>query len=177
MTKKKYRSILAVHLSIGITVKGQPMTIDFDGGANGLQKILPYYITSNPDIQAALEASSGFNQYYRLEKVETTPDEVVEPVVPEAPSTPVVPEVPEVQPTPEVPDVFGDKGDVTDLETPTATDANQSFGGITPAEVTNGQDAKAYLMARFTGQVGQMPNKPAILNEANRLGVTFPNWK
>lgn len=167
MTRKKYRSILAVHLSIGITVNGQPTTIDFDGGANGLQKILPYYITSNPDVQAALESSSGFNQYYRLEKVETTPDEVVEPVVPEPPTPPT----PAGETTGDIPNVFGDDG-----ETPAPND-NQSFGGITSAEVTNAQDAKAYLMARFPGQTAQMPNKPAILNEANRLGVFFPNWK
>ena len=172
MTKKKYRSILAVHLSIGITVNGKPTTIDFDGGANGLQRILPYYITSNPDIQAALESSSGFNQYYRLETVETTPDEVVKPITPEVPSdgenskpaeTPVPPVVEPIggTTTPEVPDVFG------------ATEET----GFTAAEVTNAQDAKAYLNEKFPGQVGQMPNKAAVLSEANRLKVSFPNWK
>ena len=124
-----------------------------------MQKILPYYTTSNPDIQAALESSSGFNQYYRLEKVETTPDEVVETIVPE----PVAPEpsTPEAPSTPEVPDVFG------------ATEET----GFTAAEVTNAQDAKAYLNEKFPGQVGQMPNKAAVLSEANRLKVSFPNWK
>lgn len=161
MTRKKYRSMLAIQLSVGLAIDGRHVQVDFTGGANARQKIKPTFITSDPVLQDALEKSGGMNIHYFLESTETTPDEVVEPIVPEVPLTPVVPEVPEAQPTPEVPDVFGAAEET----------------GFTAAEVTNAQDAKAYLNEKFPGQVGQMPNKAAVLSEANRLKVSFPNWK
>ena len=168
MTRKKYRSMLAIQLSIGLAIDGRHVQVDFTGGANGRQKIKPTFITSDPVLQEALEKSGGMNVHYFLESTEEVKDE--NPTTPAAPEPPTPP-TPAGETTSDVPNVFGDEGETT------APNDIQSFGGITSAEVTNAQDAKAYLMARFPGQTAQMPNKPAILNEANRLGVFFPNWK
>jgi len=169
--------MLAIQLSVGLAVDGKPVQVDFIGGANGLQKIKPTFITSDPVLQEALEKSGAMNVHYFLESTEEIAEEnPFPPYVPTIPEPPQAPTPPD-QATGDAPNIFGDEGETEEpKETPIANE-NQSFGGIVPADVTNSQDAKAYLMARFPGQTAQMPNKPAIINEANRLGVNFPNWK
>ena len=163
MVTKKYRSTISVYLSIGLLINGKSATIDFIGGANGQHKTLPYFVTSDPDVQEALDTSPGLNVHYRLESVETTPD-----VTPQQPELP-----PDVTPQ--------DNGEASEIDDIFNQDDNPPIepatGDMIVSGITNAQDAKAYLTETFPGKVGQMPNKAAVLSEAMRLKVSFPDWK
>lgn len=167
MVTKKYRSIISVYLSIGLLINGKSATIDFIGGANGQHKTMPYFITSDPDVQKALDTSPGLNVHYRLESVETTPDEQPE-------HSELIPDPSGVEgldpstPAPVIDNIFN-----LDDDPP----IEPATGDMIVSGITNAQDAKAYLSEMFPGKVGQMPNKSAVLSEAIRLKVSFPDWK
>lgn len=163
MVTKKYRSTISVYLSLGLLINGKSATIDFIGGANGQHKTLPYFVTSDPDVQEALDTSPGLNVHYRLESVETTADK--NPKQPELPPD-ITPQ--ETEKASEIDDIFN-LDDAPPIE--------PAADGVIVPGITNAQDAKAYLTETFPGKVGQMPNKAAVLSEAMRLKVSFPDWQ
>ena len=160
----RYRSLGSVYLSLGLTIEGKSVTVDFIGGSGGYAKRLPFFQTSDPAIQQAMEKSSGLGLYYTVEWEEITADE--KPKTPEQPEKQA--DTCQVDTGIDGIDVFGDI--TPDASTPPT-------GEIIAEGITNAQDAKAYLTEMFRGQVGQMTNKTSILAEAKRLGVSFVDWK
>ena len=66
---------------------------------------------------------------------------------------------------------------VEDEKTPAVVDAEPAVQCNVVAEVTNMQQARAYLMAEpYNCQLSQLQNKNAIKSVAKANSVLFPNW-
>lgn len=171
---KRYQLLKDTQLSTTFQVNGNTVPVTFQHGITRPYLIRGRFTTSDPELQAAIEADNSFNILFYLEHTdgaepvkvevpETVVPEVVEEVVPEtteevpaaateetpAPVEEVVPEVVEVKP-----------------EVPAITDY---------PEITNLQEAKQKLLELFPGELkpANMPNAKAVINRAKERNVTF----
>ena len=160
-TKKTYRSIHALSLTVCINVDGREIYCDFNGGFNSPRRQNGSFATSNPKIQAALERHGRFKTHFDISKVvqmESPANEVIV-VTPEGikigvPQGSVIVE-PEPVPEPEIspePDKY-------------------------ISRVKNGQEAKDELNKKFGVPWSRLKNLTQTLSEASKNNVVYANWK
>jgi hypothetical protein len=70
---KIYQSIRDLELHTNVMIDNKPFSVSFTGGSMAPQRINGKFGTTDPKLQKALEADSGFNKTFKLlEEVKTT---------------------------------------------------------------------------------------------------------
>lgn len=160
---KTYQTTVYLFLSTPITIKGKTLRIRFEGGRElPNYTIMGSYKTSDPEIQAALEASPAFNRSFKLaSSVEEPSDKpakaakVKEPELPEAP----------------LPEETQDNAETTNPDAET-----ENSEPVVAEDVTSGAGAKKFLNETFNVPHSKLANIEIILKVAAEKNVTFPNW-
>lgn len=160
-TKKIYRSIHSLSLTICVKVDGSDVYCDFSGGMNSPRRLNGSFGTSNPKLQAAIEKHPRFGVSFNLSKVVNIGNPDPEPATIVTPdgtninvpvgSVVVEPEVKE-QPEPE----------------------KEVENYISQAK--NGQEAKNELNRKFQVPWSRLKNLTQTRSEAAKLNIVYPNW-
>lgn len=197
---KTYRLTHLIELSLNVKVQvnetDQTFPVVFRGGQTWPQFKGGSYGTSNPAIQAKLEASPMFDKDYILEKTTNITDPITEEIPPAVKQEPAVvaPVDPPVEANPitkeesqaamdkvlepETPKSEETPKEEAKEEAPSTQEEPASDGPKVVTEVNTAQEASAWLRKNFSELKARDVNtKPLILSVATSKNVQFPNLK
>jgi hypothetical protein len=164
-TKKTYRSLHALELTLCVNVGGRDIYCEFTGGVNQPQRLNGSYSTSSLAIQTALEKHPRFKNAFDITKIVNidSPNEGQAKIM--GPEGDLIANVPlgsiivDAEPPKEEPIIKN-----------TETDQYVS-------QVTNGQQAKDELNKTFGVPWSRLKNLTQTRSEAAKLNIVYPNWK
>lgn len=88
MITKKYRLTTAIKANVTICINGRPFVVLFENGTFGEHRTGGYFLTTDENVQLALEADPRFNSVYRLESEKESPDKPKKENAPKASEMP-----------------------------------------------------------------------------------------
>lgn len=161
MTKKTYRSIHSLSLTLCIEADGQSRFIQFTGGFKSPRRQNGSFSTTNTTIQTTLEKHPRFNVDFALTKVTqiNSPGEQVQVLTPDGVSI-GVPEGSVI---------------IEAAKKPEVVDQPKKEGYI--SRVKNGQLAKDELNKVFGVPWSKLKNLDQVRSEAAKLNIVYSDWK
>jgi hypothetical protein len=155
-TTKRYQLLKDLQNTSFFEVNGNVVCVTFNGGIRRPELIRGRFTTSDPDLQAVLEADNGFNIEFKLERTFETEDKATEAI---SKKQVVITKTTDEKTTIKTVEV---------IEGPTVVDY---------PEVTTVKDARQKLLGLYPEELkpSQLPNKAAVLSKAKGKNITFSN--
>ena len=163
--EKRYNLIHQFRLETYVKVNGEMIPISFAGGNKRFNRN-GFYVTSDPQVQEALEKDVAYGGQWTLDKntlykMSQEPTVLVDEPVPYV-SHPVAAEIPD--------------GNITTATFTVPEPANTADPVLD--EITNYTLAKNYILEKFPGtQRPEIISADKLRAFAKDKGITFPNWK
>lgn len=160
-----------IRLTLSVMVEGKRVYVTFSEEKNT-------YCTTNPKIQAALEATGEFGKKFKLKSVIGAPGKESAP----KDKTGAEDKTPSSTDTQGAGEAVATGGDETDKGQGSATEDRPEVPlsgdtGKTHPEVTDIQAAKEVLRKTYSAHHFSLNTPGNILKKAEELGVSFPNLK